>query len=98
MQLGDTFGVLQSQASIGIKIFAEHMKMKWMYLITDNLEFWLPMFPSFAESIEEKLRSEDVHIEIGTNLIIGFIELAISQGSELCRLRLRFNCVIQFEC
>lgn len=70
----DTFGWLQTQDSTGVKLFAQHMKVHWMYLITDNLEYWLPMFPAFAEAVESKLRASNVVIQPGTNRIIGFID------------------------
>ncbi len=64
------FGWLQSRASLAFKLFWTFMMQNWVYLITDNLNFWLPFFPTFAAVIENKVNFLRPNtIQAGTNNI-----------------------------
>jgi hypothetical protein len=44
-----------SQLSRAFNWFIRHMIDNFAYLLTDNLDYWLPDFPHFSECIREKL-------------------------------------------
>ena len=75
-RLGDAswrsvFGWLQPKASLAVSLFLQFMTANWLYLITDNMAFWLPFLDGFAEAIETKLQEKGF---IGDGDIIGFID------------------------
>ena len=71
----DVFGWLQSRASIAFSLFWNFMMTNWIYLITDNMNYWLPHFSEFAEAIEQKVNSYlPGSVAEGTNRVICFID------------------------
>ncbi len=71
----DTFGWLQPRASLAFKLFCEFFYENWIYLITDNMDYWRPQFPMFAQAVEEKVnRYQPGAIPRGTNQVICFID------------------------
>lgn len=53
--MGEIFSMDYSMLSRAITIFNNHMLTCHEHLLTDNLEYWKPWFPHFAESISKKL-------------------------------------------
>ena len=57
--------------------FIDSMVNKWEYLITNNLEFWVPHFNDFAETIRIKCRGKGVIFD-ESFAICGFIDNAMN--------------------
>ena len=58
-KLGDqgwlsVFAWAQARCSMAVKMFLKFMKRHWMYLITDNVDFWKPYLPVCAEAIRNR--------------------------------------------
>ena len=53
--MGEIFHLDFSMLSRAVTIFNKHMLLHHEHLVTNNLEYWKPWFPIFAESISAKL-------------------------------------------
>ena len=72
------FGWDQPRCSHAFDLFLNFMIPRWMYLVEDNMEFWLPKLFIFARKIKEKLsllgvEYPDPSEENGFN-VFGFID------------------------
>jgi len=67
------FGWEESRASIAVGMFLDFMS-RWVYLVTDDMEFWSPQLPGLATAIERKVNELDARFEEGTLRVFGFID------------------------
>lgn len=49
------FGFNYVEVSVAFKLFLDHLCNNWAHLLKDNLQYWKPKLPDFAESIRRKL-------------------------------------------
>ena len=68
------FGFDQPTTSKACAIFFDFMVANWGYLLQDNLDFWLPYLPQFAEKIRAKLESKGVFFPPGSFRVFGFTD------------------------
>jgi hypothetical protein len=69
-----TFGWSQSRVAHASKLFLDFMMKNWVYLINDNVNYWVPHLPEFAEFIRQKVAEKGAHFEEGTFAVFGFID------------------------
>ena len=71
--MGDIFNLDYSMLSRAITIFNRHMLTCHEHLLHDNLEFWKPWFPYFAQAISNKLGEVgNIHYPVGSFRIVMF--------------------------
>ena len=68
------FGFDQPTTSKACSIFFSFMVENWAYLLQDNLAFWKPYLPEFAEKIRAKLDQKGVHFPPGSFRVFGFTD------------------------
>jgi hypothetical protein len=56
----DTFGLTYVQASSMFNLFIGFMVESWGYLLTNNVDFWLPSLPLCALALQNKLADKGV--------------------------------------
>jgi hypothetical protein len=68
LTIGATFGLDYSQLSRVLKIFNRHIMLdNFSELLTNNLEYWVDHFPTFAQKISAKLAEKgDIHYPEGS--------------------------------
>jgi hypothetical protein len=55
--------------------FLSFVVENWSYLLLNNMEYWFPKFPAFAEAIHKKIRQKDLDDPVNDNsLIFGFLD------------------------
>lgn len=71
--MGEVFKLDFSMLSRAFKIFNTHMIQNYAYLLTNNLEYWKPFFPTYANCIKQRLaEAGDIHYADGTFRVFGF--------------------------
>jgi hypothetical protein len=74
----DTFGLTYIQASSMFQLFLTFMVQNWVYLLTNNVAFWLPYLPLCVAAIRNKLAEKGVHfpppLSPGGFCVFGFID------------------------
>jgi len=75
----EIFGWDSWKVNLGVKIFSNWLLDNWSYLIYDNMKYWLPSFPYFAERIRQKLESYGCYFpsDPGVFIIKGFIDCTV---------------------
>ena len=68
------FGFDQPTTSMACSIFFGFMVENWAYLLQDNLAFWKPYLPEFAELIRAKVESKGVFFPPGSFRVFGFTD------------------------
>lgn len=78
------FGCDYSRCSRIFNYFVRFMVENWGYLLTNNIDYWTDLIPTFADSIHRKIRAENLHIpnDHPNSQIFGFIDCTYN---ETCR-------------
>lgn len=74
MLFEQVFGLYYQRVSECFHLFLEHMLHNWLYLITDNNEYWLDKFPMFSEAIRHKLAEKGCFMDEAEFCCFGFID------------------------
>lgn len=73
-----TFELDYSQLSRAFAMFIDHVLDNHSHLLTDNLHFWAPYFPGFAEAIRSKLAEKcGVHFPEGSFRVAAFHDCTV---------------------
>ena len=75
----EIFGWDSWKVNLGVKILTNWLLTNWSYLIYDNMKFWLPQFPLFAEKIKGKMASYGYKFPTDADpfVIKGFIDCTV---------------------
>ena len=77
------FGRENSQWSRAFDWFNKHMVNEFAYLLIDNMVFWLPHFPKFANKIRLKIEEKSqLFYQHGTFQVFAFVD---DNVSKICR-------------
>ena len=81
----DKFGMDQPTVSKCFSCFVSFVADKWGYLLKDNMEFWKPYLPLFAEKIRQKLchLGCEEYLVPGCFRVFGFLDNTLNPS---CRL------------